>query len=440
MKYRFHLEKYKNLSSKHVCPKCGHKGCFVRYIDTAGEITFPDNVGRCDRENNCGYHYTPKQYFHDNPDMKEQIFEQTESAKVSKVPRTVKPKVEPYLFDKNLMLATEKAYERNPLCSFLGGILGMDKAISQMRMYNTGTTKNGGTAYWLMDYQGRLRDCKIMFYDAATGHRLKDEQHHPTWLHSKMRIDKERIHLCFFGEHLLSLEENKGKTVAIVESEKTAISASFYLPQLVWIATGGKDGVFSQADLSVLRGRKVMFFPDLGMLSNWREKAMTLVRHGIDATVFDILEKEASEADRKAGLDIADYLLNRSPMKSEESEAMPTQGQMAFEKIKGINPAIAKLADALGLEVVDVKLSDENGSVSMTKAKSASKKTVAAEKANTTVAKLKSENESRWHGRNSECHDCKFSHEGINGTYCDKLGRYVEYGKGDCANSRSPPL
>lgn len=427
MEYRFHLERYKNSSSKHVCPKCGHKGCFVRYIDAAGKITFPDNVGRCDREKNCGYHYTPKQYFHDNPDMKGQFFVQPERANVSS---PTKPKVEPYYFDKNLMLATEKAYEQNPLCSFLGGILGMDRAISRMRMYNTGTTKNGGTAYWLMDYKGRLRDCKIMFYDAATGHRLKDEQHHPTWLHSKMRIDKERICLCFFGEHLLSLEENKGKTVAIVESEKTAISASFYLPQFVWIATGGKDGVFSQADLSVLQGRKVMLFPDLGMFSNWREKAMTLIRHGIDATVFDFLEKEASEADKKAGLDIADYLLNSSPMKS---EAMPTQEQMAIDKLKESNPAIAKLIDALQLEVVSIECSDKTAPVSKPK-------TNTTEKANKIVANIKTENQSRWHGRNRECHDCKFSHEGINGTYCDKLGRYVEYGKGDCGNNRSPPL
>lgn len=34
--------------------------------------------------------------------------------------------------------------------------------------------------------------------------------------------------------------------------------------------------------------------------------------------------------------------------------------------------------------------------------------------------------------RNGECHRCRFSHEGINGTYCGKRGRYVEYGKGDC--------
>ena len=45
--YRFHLQKYR-LGSKTVCPECGRKACFTRYIDEAGEISFPGNVGKCD--------------------------------------------------------------------------------------------------------------------------------------------------------------------------------------------------------------------------------------------------------------------------------------------------------------------------------------------------------------------------------------------------------
>lgn len=258
---RFILQPYKGRATRHECPSCHRKQCFTRYIDTKGNFSFPDNVGRCDHENNCGYHFTPKQYFHDHPEMKERLFDDAESAKVPIVPRTVKPKVEPYFFENGLMTATEKAYERNPLCSFLGSVIGLDKTISQMKAYHTGTTKNGGTAYWLVNSSGKICDCKIMYYDAATGHRLKDLQHHPNWLHSLMRIDKERIRSCFFGEHLISLEANKGKPIAVVESEKSAIVASLFLPQFVWIATGGKDGMFSKADLSVLRGRKVTLFP-----------------------------------------------------------------------------------------------------------------------------------------------------------------------------------
>lgn len=433
---RFILQPYKGRATRHECPSCHRKQCFTRYIDTEGHITFPCDVGRCDHENNCGYHYTPKQFFHDHPEVKEQLFENAESVKVPKVPRTVKPKVEPYFFERNLMLATLRSYNSNPLCVYLQNVIGFDETVLLMRMYNTGTTKKGGTAYWQMDYRGRLRDCKIMFYDEETGHRLKDPQHHTNWLHSLMRIDKERIRQCFFGEHLLSLDSNEGKPIAIVESEKSAIIASAYLPQFVWIATGGKDGMFTQADLNLLRGRRVFLFPDLGMLDNWHEKAIMLIRHGIDATVYDFLEKNASEADKKAGLDIADFLLGSKPMKP---EAEPTQEQTELEKMKDSNPAIGKLVDALNLEVVNLKYSEEGKTASALKEKSTDKG-VADEKANAALTEIKATNETRWRGRNPECHACKLSHEGINGTYCDKLGRYVEYGRGDCGKDGSPSL
>lgn len=65
--YRFHLQKYK-LGNRYACPQCGRKRCFARYIDEEGQIVFPDNVGRCDHEQSCGYHYSPSDYFKDNPD------------------------------------------------------------------------------------------------------------------------------------------------------------------------------------------------------------------------------------------------------------------------------------------------------------------------------------------------------------------------------------
>ena len=50
--YRFTLQKYKR-GSKLTCPKCGRKQCFVKYVDTEGQIAFPDYVGRCDHEHSC---------------------------------------------------------------------------------------------------------------------------------------------------------------------------------------------------------------------------------------------------------------------------------------------------------------------------------------------------------------------------------------------------
>lgn len=66
--YRFHLQKYR-YGSKISCPNCGKSRCFVRYVDEEGIIRFPDTVGKCDHENSCGYHYTPREYFRDNPDV-----------------------------------------------------------------------------------------------------------------------------------------------------------------------------------------------------------------------------------------------------------------------------------------------------------------------------------------------------------------------------------
>lgn len=66
--YRFHLEKY-HVGSKLSCPVCKMPRCFVRYVDDEGIVDFPNTVGRCDHENSCGYQYTPKDYFHDNPDQ-----------------------------------------------------------------------------------------------------------------------------------------------------------------------------------------------------------------------------------------------------------------------------------------------------------------------------------------------------------------------------------
>ena len=66
--YRFTLERYRGLSTRYTCPQCGRKHTFTRYIDTENNNQYiSDNVGKCNRLDKCGYHYTPKQYFTDNP-------------------------------------------------------------------------------------------------------------------------------------------------------------------------------------------------------------------------------------------------------------------------------------------------------------------------------------------------------------------------------------
>ena len=66
MKYRYTLEKYRGIRSRYTCPQCGRKYVFTRYIDTETNQYIADDVGKCNRLDKCGYHYTPKQYFSDN--------------------------------------------------------------------------------------------------------------------------------------------------------------------------------------------------------------------------------------------------------------------------------------------------------------------------------------------------------------------------------------
>ena len=66
--YRYQLERYRGSGTRYVCPQCGRKYSFTRYIDTHNNNEYVnERVGKCNRLDKCGYHYTPKQYYTDNP-------------------------------------------------------------------------------------------------------------------------------------------------------------------------------------------------------------------------------------------------------------------------------------------------------------------------------------------------------------------------------------
>src|SRR5690606_12784869 len=83
------------------------------------------------------------------------------------------------------------------------------------------------------------------------------------------KIENFQLKQCLFGEHLLRGNNNP---VAIVESEKTAVVASMYLPKFIWLATGGLSNL-SPEKCQVLKGRNVVLFPDLNGHEKWEEKA-----------------------------------------------------------------------------------------------------------------------------------------------------------------------
>jgi uncharacterized protein DUF6371 len=209
-----------------------------------------------------------------------------------------------------------KWYQRNNLVQYLINRFGPDKADELVGRYRIGTSRHwpGATVFWQLDTLGQVRTGKVMLYDRETGKRVKKPFNHITWAHAlldkhKFEIEhsKFEIRQCLFGEHLL--KEFPGKPVAIVESEKTAIIASAHNSSFIWLAAGSISNL-SPKMCAVLKGRNVTLYPDLGAYDKWQDKA-ALLRIKIPRTVFnvsDILERNASDADRRQGLDISDFL------------------------------------------------------------------------------------------------------------------------------------
>lgn len=300
--HKYILEPYKGMNTRYRCPSCQQRDkTFSLYIDTeTGEHIHP-TVGRCNRESNCGHHYTPKQYFQDN-----NISFDTPQPKAYK-PRPVTPQPKPVSFiPVEVFKASLKAHETNHFVQFLINLFGVEVASQLVSRYFIATSKywNGGTVFWQIDTQGKVRTGKIMLYSPTTGKRIKEPFNHINWVHKALKQPEFELRQCLFGEHLLI---EKTKPVAIVESEKTAVIASVYLPQFIWVAVGSLTNLNAEK-CSILKGRTVTLFPDLNGFEKWSSKAKEL-SHLANFTVSDLLERKATEAERKQGFDLADYLI-----------------------------------------------------------------------------------------------------------------------------------
>ncbi len=233
-------------------------------------------------------------------------------------------------FEKSLLLDKNvfQIAKSNMLIKYLLKIFGPEITIQLICKYFIGTSNHrfqdknypgymsgaGSTIFWQRDIQGKVRTGKVMLYDPELGKRVKDPFNHITMVHSKLKQSGFKLRQCLFGEHLL---KDNPKLVALVESEKTAIIASIYFPRFTWLAVGGKENLTFEM-CKVLKGRKVILFPDLNAFDNWSQKAIEFSSIG-KFNVNDYLNRKAGEFAKenniklsdlkKAGFDLADLLL-----------------------------------------------------------------------------------------------------------------------------------
>ncbi len=317
MKYRFILEPYKGLSTRHICPQCGYNKSFSRYVDLMNEIQFPSYVGRCDRENSCSYHFKAKDYF----------LQSSELMNINKIPVPGKvttkqiEALQPSYIDLQLANQSFTNYSNNNLFQFLASKFGHSKTMLLMEQYLTGTHSKwpGACVFWQIDFNMNIRSGKVLLYNLKNGRRIKQPYNHISWVHTLCKFENFNLKQCFFGEHLLA--KDSIRPVAIVESEKTALICSSTFPQFIWLSTGGKNGSFQKDSLEVLRNRKVILVPDLGATEYWNKKSEMMKELGIQVVVFDYLEKLATTKQREEGFDIADFILDTLPIKLDENHS-----------------------------------------------------------------------------------------------------------------------
>jgi hypothetical protein len=353
--YRYSLD---DSSKKHICPNCDKK-TFVFYIDTVSGEYLPNNFGRCDREQNCNYHNAPpkgkRAYLINFLSLnsistkacklvdvngvisivpKSQILERTDSncwitewylktsvinylsienkyfntdeiGFINEVIHEVNRPLKKQSFH-NLKLLNDMylhAPQIDNLTEFLKSKFTKAEVFKAMQSYLISGTNyfwNNSTVFWQINNKELIQGAKVMLYDKLTGKRIKEPYNHINWLHKAIEEPNFNLCQCLFGLHRIN--EDYQKTIGIVESEKTAIIMSIFLPEYIWLATGSK-GNFKRELLEPVKNRKIIAFPDKGEYYDWFNKAVELETLNFKIAVSDLIEQTEFED----GFDLADY-------------------------------------------------------------------------------------------------------------------------------------
>lgn len=313
--HRFHLHPYRG-RTYFTCPECG-QNTLIPYIDTEGEIQFPEYVGMCNRPSKCGYHFPPRKYF-EEAKAKGIDFRLHRAKSPSSAPA---PPPDPDYIDLQAIEQFTRYGMTTTLCQFLSQALDRlhpaRTLADTLAMYRVGGLQDGRIIFPLIDTDRRVRSAKVMRY-LYNGHRSKDkaDKGRFCWLHSmRTLVPSSMLHIhgegfslsqAWFGSHLLPIYPSL--PVAIVESEKTAILLACMRPQYIWLATGGMQN-FVPDKAPSLQGRKVYVYADADGEQEWEQRTRTLIEAKLLPTGTMIPKWYAGEPEGSKR-DIADLILD----------------------------------------------------------------------------------------------------------------------------------
>ncbi len=329
------LEPYKGRGTRHTCPNCNVKQTFTLYLDgNTGQPIHP-TVGKCNREIKCGYHYPPRQYFADHPELwKDEPNNQTTYSSKTKLnsQRTNSSSQSTYKLHKErynskpqpsfavppkmdlipFKYVKESVSYKSNFVRFLCKHFPREYVKKAIEDYALGATKNGSVIFWQIDIKGNVRTGKIMQYNPVTGKRIRHKSGAINWVHNILkRSDRKytnyNLDQCYFGEHLLKFYPDK--PIAIVEAEKTAVIGSIIFENYNWLAAGNLNGLNVEKS-RVLQNKNVVLYPDAGCYERWTKKSMQIKSEVLcNIKTSNLIENHATTDQTKDGYDIADYII-----------------------------------------------------------------------------------------------------------------------------------
>jgi hypothetical protein len=209
--------------------------------------------------------------------------------------------------------------------------IGGEGMAAHLRQWRIGTDAEGRTLFHYINSRGQHVTTKGISYDVTGKRDRAAKARFGVRLASGyVNMTSEQGHRpCLFGEQWMQpgqsmidyrdalnpkrITFDDRVPVALVESEKSAVVASYMMPNLIWIATGGTSGVTAEK-AEALRGRVVLILFDCddkgreGAVKNASiiSKAGGVPVHEIDgAPVQDVVFAGAP-----AGFDIADHIMH----------------------------------------------------------------------------------------------------------------------------------
>jgi len=192
--------------------------------------------------------------------------------------------------------------------------------------YRLGKSKKGKPIFWMIDESGIVRDGRI----GDTWVSMIFKRRYPEC--GRYIVTKH----CLFGEHLISKRRAtlgtapsvqpevadicvspQCCTVAIVESERSAVVLSELFPECIWMAYSYPSN-FTVDKLAPLQGCVVSIYPHTDPTGctyvSFLELADQARRlYDIDLSVVSLLEEHASEEQKERCIDILDFITESSP-------------------------------------------------------------------------------------------------------------------------------